>query len=283
MRVSGRPSRCWVNLAEQLRLAVQQTYHMEKQYTASSKFRQTYVLESQLSYPLGPWLRTSYLLKNQYLPIALDEVAFIRQLVDSMVRHLGLKTQLALIAYRIDHDEYPKAIDALTPKYLPQVAIDPYSGRPFEYRPAGVPEQLKDGSRQTMAIQPDTPFFWSVGSSKFTLEKYVVHLGEIGREIGDYGGYGSMGYGVEGGFGGEGHGSAEGMGYGEKFNDAIAQGVDTDNLAELGAEDDLTETKQAAKPSKTRTAYVFLSQGDSQGPIAPMVFQLPKPIAPQQQ
>ncbi len=43
--------------------------------------------------------------------------------------------ELAIRAYRLEHDEEPLSLAELAPKYLPAVPEDPFSGKPLIYRP----------------------------------------------------------------------------------------------------------------------------------------------------
>ncbi len=47
-----------------------------------------------------------------------------------------LRIDLALRAYRADHEKYPQALESLAPQYLSEIPLDPFSGQPFVYRPA---------------------------------------------------------------------------------------------------------------------------------------------------
>ncbi len=47
-----------------------------------------------------------------------------------------LQTDLALRLYHRDHGSWPQKLDQLVPDYLPTMPIDPYTSRPFIYRPA---------------------------------------------------------------------------------------------------------------------------------------------------
>jgi hypothetical protein len=42
---------------------------------------------------------------------------------------------LALADYRDDHQQFPPKLDALSPKYIPKVSLDPMWGEPFVYKP----------------------------------------------------------------------------------------------------------------------------------------------------
>jgi len=60
-----------------------------------------------------------------------------------------LMVDLALRAYRADHDTWPASLKELSPQYLQRVPLDRYSGRPLIYRPEGTTFSLysvgKDG------------------------------------------------------------------------------------------------------------------------------------------
>ncbi len=47
------------------------------------------------------------------------------------------QVSLALSAYQHDHNKLPESLDALVPKYLASVPVDPYSGQGLIYVPAG--------------------------------------------------------------------------------------------------------------------------------------------------
>ena len=46
---------------------------------------------------------------------------------------VATRTIVAMAAYRLDHGDWPEAIDPLVPDYLESVPIDPATGLPFEY------------------------------------------------------------------------------------------------------------------------------------------------------
>jgi hypothetical protein len=50
--------------------------------------------------------------------------------------HRNLHVAFALAAYQRDHKTYPKALSALSPKYLDTVPEDLFTGKPLVYRPA---------------------------------------------------------------------------------------------------------------------------------------------------
>ena len=125
-----------------------------------------YDRESDLTTPSA---ETSYLLAKERRARA-GFPRYLEAIANSYVRQLAVKLQLALAAYRIDHGAYPKSFDKLVPNYLSSVPIDPFSGEPFNYEPAGLPLKLNVIGETTLA--PETPFFWSVGANNYHLEQY---------------------------------------------------------------------------------------------------------------
>ena len=70
--------------------------------------------------------------------------------------------QLALLAYRLDHEEYPESLAKLSPDYLAEVPLDPYSQEPFVYRSEGLDLPLSCENYRTFSA--NTPLLWSVSS-----------------------------------------------------------------------------------------------------------------------
>ena len=89
----------------------------------------------------------------------------------------GIKLQLALIAYQIDHAAYPRELAQLVPDYVDRLPLDPHSGDLFWYRPEGFDIELAlSGSwcdawlddlwrvdYPTARLPAHTPVLWSVG------------------------------------------------------------------------------------------------------------------------
>lgn len=78
---------------------------------------------------------------------------------------MGAETTLAMAAvalrrHRLDRGSYPPTLDALVPTYLPAVPIDPFTGRPLDYRTAGSGFELKALVRGNRG--PADRFTWSV-------------------------------------------------------------------------------------------------------------------------
>ncbi len=111
----------------------------------------------------------------------------------------ALLVQLALLAYRIDHGQYPDELAALVPDYLPQMINDPYSGKPFAYHPGGLDLPLvlgryNDANAPPPEIPAETPLFWSVGVENYKLMEFAHFPGDLGDDVnvtaGVYGGEG---------------------------------------------------------------------------------------------
>jgi len=102
--------------------------------------------------------------------------------VDAETRRRALLVQLALLAYRLDHGEYPETLALLTPDYLPDAVLDPFSGEVFRYRAEGfeLPITWDNGSRGE-EIPAGTPLLWSVGNANSELQEQQEQ--ESGRTV----------------------------------------------------------------------------------------------------
>jgi hypothetical protein len=157
------------DIGESLRRKIASVY-------ANSNGRDPYGFEmpvySASTNPPYSWLRTTPQLRME-LEKRRSFGDWLSTQIDAQVAAWGLRQQLALIAYRLDHGQYPDSLNALVPDYLPFVPIDPYSGRPFEYRPAGLPLELRRRARNDR-VEPHTPLLWSVGPGNARLEIRVT-------------------------------------------------------------------------------------------------------------
>lgn len=65
---------------------------------------------------------------------------FVRDEAFAVARLRGVTLQTALLAYRLDHHAFPPTLDALIPKYLSAIPLDPFDGQPLRFRrdPQGV-------------------------------------------------------------------------------------------------------------------------------------------------
>jgi len=83
--------------------------------------------------------------------------------VNEITRQRALLVELALLAYRLDHGEYPERLDQLVGVYLEKLPPDPFSGQNFHYRPQGLDYDLDWGHHREKWIPKGTPLLWSVG------------------------------------------------------------------------------------------------------------------------
>lgn len=108
----------------------------------------------------------------------------------------AVQTQLALIAWRLQHEQLPQSLEQLNGSPFATLPIDAYTGRPFVYFPEGVAEEVWDvpfgGSGLMMGetaevgesdverkppkgrVVRSTPFLWSPG-------EHVRYVPETGR------------------------------------------------------------------------------------------------------
>ena len=61
----------------------------------------------------------------------------------SLMRYEALRTGLALAEYRRTHERYPADLQALIPKYLPQIPVDLFSGQPLVYQVSADGQTMK--------------------------------------------------------------------------------------------------------------------------------------------
>lgn len=136
---------------------------------------------------------TSYLVSQEMNRFMND---FLRNTLNAKVRRAGLMTQLALIAYRLDHQRYPESLAELWPKYITLLPHDPYSDNPLEYRPQGFERPTtkqrylygSDGSYVTnvtkaeATIPAQTPLLWSVGSGNCAPGERSLTLRQVDLE-----------------------------------------------------------------------------------------------------
>lgn len=114
---------------------------------------------------------TSYLVSQE-----LNERLEVRDLLSVTMRtrtqRCALLTQLALLAYQLDHQRYPETLAELLPYYLPALPRDPLSDGPLQYRSQGFdlpilksyPSSPMSASYfATATIPAYNPLLWSVG------------------------------------------------------------------------------------------------------------------------
>jgi len=114
---------------------------------------------------------TSFLMTLE-LNSRIDVHYFLHRTLDARTKRLGLITQLALLAYRLDHQRYPESLRELVPDYLNSLQFDPSSDGPLEYRPQGFDlplvryagnNTIRKSEFSSATIPAHTPLLWSVG------------------------------------------------------------------------------------------------------------------------
>ena len=77
---------------------------------------------------------------------------------------------LALAEFHREHERYPESLTELVPTYFSEVPHDSKTGRPFQYFPHGLPDDVIHGSRENedlhVFISKQVPFLMtSIGMS----------------------------------------------------------------------------------------------------------------------
>lgn len=131
--------------------------------------------------------QTSYLAAEEF--IRFNELpSYAYHWIADLAQRRAELVRLALIAYRLDHGQYPEALDELVPEYLTEREIsDPYAAGPFEYRREGFDHWiLNEYFYQERAwYPPHTPVLWSIGPSEAKPREEVVEyiLSESGARV----------------------------------------------------------------------------------------------------
>lgn len=111
----------------------------------------------------------------------------LRKWMHGVAMYRAERVRMALIAYRIDHDEYPESLAALAPAYLQEYELqDPYTNRLFGWRRQGFDVRAVDvyGSSSAVRVGPisaHTPLLWCSG---IAVAQPVERI--AGREKGNY-------------------------------------------------------------------------------------------------
>jgi len=122
----------------------------------------------------------------QYLRIANSPHEYYQLLqgwVESQTRQRALLLELALLAYRLDHGEYPDRLSQLAGDYLESVPMDPFSGKSFHYRPQGLEFPLQHPDDRKVKIPSGTPLLWSVGNGNAHLVESTEYEKAIGYHM----------------------------------------------------------------------------------------------------
>jgi hypothetical protein len=102
------------------------------------------------------------------------------RVLDQEMDRRVVRIQLALLAWRIEHGQFPQKLDDLVGPYLMQLPLDPCCGQPFRYQPQGWPRDTRwlplakfygYGSvmrldELTVVVAAGCPFLWSPGDAE---------------------------------------------------------------------------------------------------------------------
>lgn len=94
----------------------------------------------------------------------------------------ALRLILAIKAWQIEHGELPKSLDQLVPAYFDRVPLDPWTGEPFGYEPAGFPIAFEFEQPARFTARLGQPILWSAGASGLRLI-YTDERGQPRYEI----------------------------------------------------------------------------------------------------
>jgi hypothetical protein len=117
------------------------------------------------------YLSPPLFLSNYYWGMqAADELAEFEQ------RRRATLILLALVGYRLEHDKLPATLSELVDVYLPELPLDPYSGRDFLYFPDGLPRaateidaaDLAEAQKRSRDMILGQPGIWSTGPNLVT-------------------------------------------------------------------------------------------------------------------
>jgi hypothetical protein len=120
-----------------------------------------------------------YLLRNAILPWEMRDPDLTEESIPTFVRILAYNratvVTLALEARKLQHGSLPKSLNELVGPCLDRLPVDPYTGKPFVYLPAGEKVSLIDTietlGRATAKgspiphVPPNTPILWSPGAA----------------------------------------------------------------------------------------------------------------------
>ncbi|MFO7901128.1 MAG: hypothetical protein R6U98_00570, partial [Pirellulaceae bacterium] len=92
--------------------------------------------------------------------------AQIRGLMEMETERRATRLILALLAWKLEHGELPRTLEALEGDVLESLPVDPFTGEAFRYFPEGLPVDIR-WSRERRSydtVPANRPFVWSAGS-----------------------------------------------------------------------------------------------------------------------
>jgi hypothetical protein len=128
--------------------------------------------ESELQLPnaLPQWIETT-----AKLPLGISSNSLVRRSAGLCeTRRRVARLQLALAAWRIEHERLPGSLEELVGTELDSLPVDPFTGLPFQYLPEGAEADVPNRNAQELDIWTEedeaegnlaagTPLLWSSG------------------------------------------------------------------------------------------------------------------------
>jgi len=119
------------------------------------------------------WAETTPLLWGNPYSLSVYEDWRLDLMAGHETRRRIARVRLGLAAWRAEHGELPETLDKLAGNELDSLPVDPFTGRPFLYRPRGVswPVQRRDTPKEAIStgdvheeqVLAGTPLLWSAG------------------------------------------------------------------------------------------------------------------------
>ncbi len=137
--------------------------------------------DSRYSRKYDPWMRSTFLAGGTDLYVLAMDAGYP---INGMEYHTALRRAtlilMALAGWYHDHGTLPESIDELVGPYFDELPLDPYTGKPFHYRPKGFPTPIRFNS-PNKPIPAAWPLIWSPGADQAQLA--LVGEDEAGNTI----------------------------------------------------------------------------------------------------
>jgi hypothetical protein len=122
-------------------------------------------------YQFNALMRTTPLARRGFWGLGIAHRWDHQVLQQEMFRR-AVRIQLALLAWRHEHERFPEKLDDLAGPYFDQLPRDPWTDRPFRYEPRGWPTDTRWSRTKAVlllgespiTIPAERPFLWSPGS-----------------------------------------------------------------------------------------------------------------------
>lgn len=137
--------------------------------------------DSRYSRQYETWMRSTFLAGGTDLYVLVMDASYS---VNGMEFHTALRHAtlilMALAGWYHDHGTLPETLDELVGPYFDELPLDPYTCKPFHYRPKGLPTPIRFNS-PNKPIPAAWPLIWSPGADQAQLA--LVGEDEAGNAI----------------------------------------------------------------------------------------------------